>query len=98
MALLKPKWLFESTEFKNSKNHKVHVHTINLDNVDDPEVYIADPIYKWQQTEKGKWIMEHSNPEPSYHQVVDPMMWGYSYNIVAYLNEKDYTYYRLKYE
>ena len=23
---------------------------------------IADPIYKWQQTDAGKYIMEHSDP------------------------------------
>lgn len=98
MALLKPKWLFDSNEFNNSKNRKVHVHTISVSDVDDPDIVIAEPIYQWQQTEKGKWVMEHSNPVPSYHQHIDPHGYGYNYYIVAYLSDKDYTYYRLKYE
>ena len=98
MALSKPKWQYDIDEFKDSKNYKVHVHTINLGDVEDPEIYIADPIYKWQQTELGKWVMEHSKPTPSYHQFMDYQIYGYRYHICAYLNEKDYTYYRLKFE
>ena len=97
MALLKPKWLFEHDQFKVSTNYRVHVHTINLSDVDDPEIFLAQPIYEWQQTEKGKWIMEHSTPAPSYHYVVDVFNYGYQYKICAYFNEHDYIVYKLKY-
>ncbi len=85
-------------EFATSKNYRVHVHTITMGDVEDPEIYIAEPIYKWQQTEKGKWVMRHSMPSPTYHKKVDYRAYGYEYHICAYLTEKDYTYYRLKYE
>lgn len=98
MSLLKPKWLFEMDEFATSKNYRVHVHTITMGDVEDPEIYIAEPIYQWQQTEKGKWVMGHSMPSPTYHKKVDYRAYGYEYHICAYLTEKDYTYYRLKYE
>jgi len=98
MALSKPKWLFDLDKFKESKNYKVHVHTITMGDVEDPDIYIAEPIWKWQQTEKGKWVMDHSSPAPSYHQYNDPTTYGFTYYICAYLNEKDYTYYRLKFE
>ena len=98
MARLKPQWQFEPDEFKDSKNIKVHVHTITMGDVDDPEIYVAQPIYEWQQTEKGRWIMEHSAPAPSYHSFIDHLHYGFTYKIVAYLNEKDYIVYRLKYE
>jgi len=98
MAKLKQTWLYNLDEFKNSINRKVHVHTITMGDVDDPEIYIAQPIYEWQQTEKGKWVMENSAPAPSYHRYNDVMHYGYTFYICAYLNEKDYTYYRLKFE
>lgn len=98
MALSKPKWLFDLTEFKESKNYKVHVHTITVGDVDDPDIYVAEPIWDWQQTEKGKWVMEHSSPSPSFHRYDDHMFYGYKFHICAYLNEKDYTFYRLKFE
>jgi hypothetical protein len=102
MALLKQKWLSEINEFKDAKQHKVHVHTITLSDtlsdVEDPDLYIAEPIYKWQQTEKGKWVMDHSMPSPSFHRHIDHSIYGYRYFICAYLSSKDYTYYRLKFE
>ena len=98
MALSKQKWLFDLGEFKDSVNRKVHVDTIRISDVDDPEIYLAQPLYEWTQTEKGKWVMEHSTPSPSYHQHIDHLSYGYTFYICAYLNEKDYTFYRLKYE
>ena len=98
MALSKPKWLYDLDEFRDSVNRKVHVDTIHISDVDDPEIYLAEPLFNWQQTIKGKWVMEHSKPEPSYHQQIDHMTYGYKYFICAYLNEKDYIFYRLKFE
>lgn len=97
MALSKPKWLYDLDEFKYSVNRKVHVDTLYISDVDDPEIYIAQPLFDWQQTEKGKWIMEHSMPSPSYHQAIDYQIYRYKYHICAYLNEKDYIYYKLKF-
>ena len=40
------------------------VHTIKMGDVEDPDLYVADPIWKWQQTEEGQWLMENSKPAP----------------------------------
>ena len=40
------------------KTFKFTVHTFNMGDVEDPEIYVAGPLFDWQQTEKGKWIME----------------------------------------
>lgn len=69
-----------------------------MGDVEDPDLLVSWPLYDWQQTEKGKWVMEHSFPSPSYHSTADPVTYRYIYNICAYLTEKDYTYYRLKFE
>lgn len=97
MALLKPKWLYNSNEFKDSVNHRVHVHTINIGNIEDPEFNLAEHLYNWQQTEKGKWVMKNSQPSPSYHEVVDHVRYEYVYYICAYFNEKDLVYWKLKF-
>lgn len=76
--------------------HKVHVHTITMGDVDDPEIYIAEPILEWQQSEVGRWIMEHSAEQPVYHRGFDPHDYGYTYRITAVLRGKDYTYWTLK--
>ena len=28
--------------------------------VEDVDVYVAEPILRWQQTDRGKWVMNHA--------------------------------------
>jgi hypothetical protein len=74
------------------------VHYINMGDVEDPDLMVAQPIWEWQQTEKGKYIMEHSNPEPMWVRCVNHMTYGYEYKIKAYLTPQQLTFYKLKYE
>ena len=85
-------------DFEEAKTIRVKVHTIRMADVDDPDVYVAQPIYDWQQTEEGKWIMEHSSPIPSYGSYFDHSTYGYTYDIIAYLKPIDYTFWSLKYK
>ena len=74
------------------------VHLIHMGDVEDPDLFVAQPIYDWQQTEKGKYIMEHSNPEPMWVRCINHSTYGYDYKIKAYLTPDKVTFYRLKYE
>jgi hypothetical protein len=78
--------------------YTVVVHKFTVGDVDDPEIYAAEPIWKWQNTDSGKFIMEHATEKPSYHQHIDQMSYGYQYAIIATLIETDYTYWKLKYD
>lgn len=82
-------------EFKTISHQ---VATIKLGDVEDPDLFVAEPIYKWQQTEAGKYVMENSVPEPSWTRHMDYMTYGYTYVITAYFTPKKLTYYRLRFE
>lgn len=92
MEQLKPTWPSEE-----QKTYSVIVHTIRMSDVEDPDLFVAQPIYEWQQSEEGKWIMENSAPTPSWHRELDHNIMGYRYTIRAYLSPKNYTYWKLKY-
>ncbi len=68
--------------------HKVIVHRFKVSDVEDPDIYAAQPIWEWQQTDAGKFVMEHSIETPSYHQHVDYETYGYQYAITAELEKK----------
>ena len=68
--------------------HKVVVHTFGVGDVEDPEIYAAEPIWQWQQTDAGKCVMEHAIGTPSYHQSLDYQTYGYRYAVVAELEAK----------
>ena len=76
---------------------KVCVHIFKLGDVEDPEIYAADPIWQWQQTEQGKWVMENSLEQPYYTSRVDNTHWGYSFAIWANLSDEHASYFLLKY-
>ena len=75
----------------------VLVHTFRLGDVDDPEIYMAGPIYDWQRTDAGRWVMDHAVTEPYWTKRVDYQSFGYECNIFARLREADAVFYRLKY-
>jgi hypothetical protein len=68
--------------------HKIVVHTFGIGDVEDPEIYAAQPIWEWQQTDAGKFVMEHAINTPSYHQSLDYQTYGYRYAVVAELEAK----------
>ena len=79
-------------------HYTVVVHKFSVGDVDDPEIYAAQPIWDWQQTDSGKFIMEHATEKPSYRQYLDHQVYGFQYAITATLKETDYIYWKLKYE
>lgn len=67
------------------------VHTFKLREIDDPEIYASDPIYQWQQTESGKWVMDNA-VDIYWGRSMDPMGYQYEFSIVATFLEKDLIY------
>jgi hypothetical protein len=74
---------------------KITFHTFAMGDVDDPEIYAAQPIWEWQQTEQGKWVMEHC-ADPQYSVGADPVTWGHRVKLYGDLNDKDATFFQLK--
>ena len=74
------------------------VFSIVMGDVEDPDIQVASPIYEWQNTEAGKYVMSHSKPEPMWKRFFDTHRYGYEYRIYAYLTPEEITYYKLKYE
>jgi hypothetical protein len=78
--------------------HKVVVHKFRVGDVEDPEIYAAEPIWNWQQTDAGKFVMENAIDIPSYHQYLDFQSYGYQYTIVAELEKKKLSEFYLKFD
>jgi hypothetical protein len=57
-----------------------------MGDVDDVEIYAAQPIYEWQQTEAGRWCMEHAK-NLHYLTGFDPAGFGYRITITGDLED-----------
>ena len=75
---------------------KITFHTFTMGDVEDPYLYAAFPISEWQQTEHGRWCMEHAVGEPTFWCNADPNQFGYRVTIVGELADPDCTYLKLK--
>ena len=68
--------------------HKVVVHKFNLADVEDPDIYAAGPIFDWERSEAGQFVMKHAIDKPEWHRHMDSMFMGYRYLIIAELEAK----------
>jgi hypothetical protein len=53
---------------------------------EDPEVMLAEPVWRWQQTDHGRWVMENAH-DLTYHQQIDAQHWGYDVVIRGVLSD-----------
>ena len=80
----------------NEVYERRHVHSFLMGDVEDPEIYMAQPIYEWQQTEMGQWVMQHAY-EPTYHIMPDAINFGYRIAITAHITPKRWTEFCLRF-
>lgn len=59
------------------------VHTFTMGDVEDPDLYAAQPLMEWQNSEFGQWVMKNACDVPIWHRHPDPISYGYKYAITA---------------
>jgi len=74
------------------------VHEFTMGDVEDPDLYAAQPIWEWQQSEAGRFIMGHAAESPYWIRSVDYNSYGHQYRIMARLSEQNQTFFRLKFK
>lgn len=74
----------------------VCVHQIRMGDVEDPDVMVADAIWKWQQSAAGTWIAANCVDQPYWTRHVDYNSFGHVYRIMARLSEHNETFWNLK--
>lgn len=75
----------------------VIVHKFRMGDVEDPQLYAAEPLYKWEHSEAGQWIMKHSLDKPVWNLIPRLDFYGHEVIIKATLKPEDYTYWSLKF-
>ena len=75
---------------------KLAVYEFPMGDVEDPEIYAAEPLNKFEKSEQGQWVMEHALEKPVFY--IGPCMqtYGYRCRVEAVLSEEDATFFQLK--
>ena len=74
---------------------KIHVKTLKVGDVEDPEIYLGPVIWDWLQTDHGKWCKEHAG-DMVWHSHNNYMTYENVYKVVAVFKEEDAMIYKLK--
>ena len=77
---------------------EVVVHEFTMGDVEDPELYAAEPLYKWEKSEEGQWIMEHAIETPCWYRIPDMLQYGYRFQVRAKLSGPRLTEYLLRHK
>jgi hypothetical protein len=74
------------------------VHSFRIyQNYDDPDMIAADPLWHWEQSEMGKWVMKNSVIPPEWQRLMYHDNMAYQYNVIAYFKEQDLVFWTLKF-
>lgn len=76
---------------------EVVVHSFRMGDVEDPDLYAAQPLIEWEHSEQGEWVIANAVETPSWHRMADPYGYGYRYEIRAVLQDARLTEWLLKY-
>jgi hypothetical protein len=62
---------------------EIVVHTFNLSDVEDPDLMAAQPLWEWEKSDFGQWVMKNAADIPTWYRTADPVTYGYRYQIRA---------------
>jgi hypothetical protein len=69
-----------------------------MGDVEDPDLYAAQPLWDWQDSEAGRFVLAHAVEKPYWTRQADQFSYGYRYAIVARMREPDQTFFSLKFK
>lgn len=88
---------FQVVNGQITKEIVVHRFDIDLDACGDSVVAAGAPLYDWEQSEAGQWVISHAVEKPRWERYSDPRWFIDMFAVVARLSEPDITFWKLKY-
>ena len=76
--------------------HRVVVHRFLVSDVEDPDLYAAQPLWEWEKSKQGQFVMTNSVEKPEWHRQLNHSSFSYHYAITAKLEKKKLSEFYLK--
>lgn len=75
---------------------KLVVHKFTISDVDDVDIYAAEPLYAWEKSEAGQWVMANAVEPPEWHKRFVHDAYYYIITVTANFTEEMAIFYQLK--
>lgn len=92
---LNPKNQFQIVDDKVVEYQSLVVHRFNVPG-EDVAIESAEYLWQWENSEAGKWVMDHAVEVPIWHKTEDFASYMVKVIIVAKMTAKDATFWQLK--
>ena len=79
-----------------SESRLIIVHRFRQADCDDPDLLVAEPLWEWQQSEQGKFVMDNARQPPVWQRYLDANTFGWQIVIKAELEGPALTEYLLR--
>jgi hypothetical protein len=77
----------ENEQLTIKEIHKIVVYKFSVGDVEDPDLYAAQPLWEWENSASGQFIMKHAIQKPEWQRLSDPLTLSYRYAIIAELEK-----------
>lgn len=74
----------------------VCVHEFDMSDVEDPVILAGGPMWDWQQSSAGQWVIKHAVEKPYWIKDLNANTYGYRFRIIARLSDQDHVFFKLK--
>ena len=100
MTPSKQKWPYNVRiiDGKHVIDSEIVVHRFTVPWTEDAVLTAGAPLWEWEQSDAGKWVMEHAVEKPRWERYTEPVALNERFVIIARLTAQDQTYFRLAYE
>ena len=78
--------------------HRIIACRFTIHEFDDPDIYAAEKLREWEQSDAGQWIMSDSLETPTWYRQSNYAIMGYIYIVVAWLSAENVTFFNLKFQ
>lgn len=72
------------------------VHRFKVGDVDDPDLYAAQPLWEWEKSEVGQWVMANAVEVPRWVRQIDYNTYGTQYAVIARLKPAAVTFFLMR--
>ncbi len=96
MGSVRYKEICQNGETKIKEIHKIVVYRFKVCDSDDPDLYAAQPLWEWQNSDRGKFVIENAIETPIWQKQLDHSSFCYNFAVIAELPKSKLSEYYLR--
>lgn len=87
MGSVRCKTVVQDGQLTIKEIHKAVVHRFRVSDVEDPDLYAAQPLWEWEKSPEGQFVMANAIEKPIWKRQINHASYHYDYVVIAELEK-----------